>query len=126
LICYTNEWTDAAVRRFIKRVGTGTVDPLLRLGEADALGKGRHVEEELESLKELRGRIDKAIEEGSALTTQDLAIGGNDVIPLLDGGAGPIVGQILRTLLERVIDDPSLNTRDKLMPMVDELAKQGQ
>jgi tRNA nucleotidyltransferase (CCA-adding enzyme) len=127
LICYTSEWTDAAVRRFIKRVGTGTVDPLLRLGEADALGKGRNVEEELESLKELRGRIDQAIEEGSALTTQDLAIGGNDVIPLLDGGAGPMVGQILRTLLDRVIEDPALNTRDKLMPIAEDLAaKQGQ
>ena len=122
LICYTNEWTDAAVRRFIKRVGTGTVDPLLRLGEADALGKGRNVEQELESLKELRGRIDAAIEEGSALTTQDLAIGGNDVVEHLEGGAGPAVGQILRGLLDRVIEDPSLNTRDKLMPIVEELA----
>ena len=122
LICYTNEWTDAAVRRFIKRVGTGTVDPLLRLGEADALGKGRNVEQELESLKELRGRIDAAIEEGSALTTQDLAIGGNDVVEHLEGGAGPAVGQILRSLLDRVIEDPSLNTRNKLMPIVEELA----
>jgi tRNA nucleotidyltransferase (CCA-adding enzyme) len=122
LICYTSEWTDAAVRRFIKRVGTDTVEPLLRLGEADALGKGRHVEEELQALEELRARIDKAIEEGSALTTQDLAVGGNDVIEHLEGGAGPAVGEILRTLLDRVIDDPSLNTRDKLMPMVEELA----
>ncbi len=126
LICYTSEWTDAAVRRFIKRVGTDTVNPLLRLGEADALGKGRNVEEELESLKELRARIDKAIEEGSALTTQDLAIGGNDVIEHLEGGAGPAVGQILRTLLDRVIEDPSLNTRNKLMPMVEELASQSE
>ena len=122
LICYTSEWTDAAVRRFIKRVGTDTVDPLLRLGEADALGKGRDVEQELEHLKELRGRIDRAIEEGSALSTQDLAVGGNDVIPHLDGGAGPAVGQILRELLDRVLEDPSLNTRDKLMPLVEELA----
>jgi tRNA nucleotidyltransferase (CCA-adding enzyme) len=127
LICYTSEWTDAAVRRFIKRVGTETVDPLLRLGEADALGKGRDVEQELEHLKELRGRIDKAIEEGSALSTQDLAVGGNDVIAHLDGGAGPAVGQILRELLDRVLEDPSLNTRDKLMPLVEELAaKQSQ
>ncbi len=122
LICYTSEWTDAAVRRFIKRVGTPSVDPLLRLGEADALGKGRNVDEELESLKELRGRIDKAIEEGSALTTQDLAIGGHDVIEHLDGGAGPAVGEILRDLLDQVIEDPSLNTRDKLMPLVEALA----
>jgi tRNA nucleotidyltransferase (CCA-adding enzyme) len=122
LICYTSKWTDAAVRRFIKRVGTNTVDPLLRLGEADALGKGRNVEEELRLLTELRGRIDNAIEEGSALTTQDLAIGGNDVIEHLEGGAGPAVGEILRNLLDRVIEDPSLNTRDKLMPIVEELA----
>ena len=124
LICYTSEWTDAAVRRFIKRVGADSIDPLLRLGEADALGKGRNVDEELEALKELRGRIDQAIEEGAALTTQDLAIGGNDVIEHLDGGAGPAVGEILRDLLERVIEDPSLNTRDKLMPIVEKLAKQ--
>ena len=124
LICYSSEWTDAAVRRFIKRVGSDNVDPLLRLGEADALGKGRNVEEELAALRELRGRVDKAIDEGGALTTGDLAIGGNEVIPLLDGGAGPAVGKILRALLERVIDDPSLNTLDKLMPLAEELAKQ--
>ncbi|UCH30140.1 MAG: CCA tRNA nucleotidyltransferase, partial [Myxococcales bacterium] len=108
-ICYSSEWTDAAVRRFMKRVGPDTLDPLLRLGKADALGKGRNVDEELAALEELRGRIDKEIEAGRALTTQDLAIGGNDVIPLLDGGAGPAVGKILRALLEKVIDDPSLN-----------------
>ena len=122
LICYTSEWTDAAVRRFIKRVGTDGVDPLLRLGEADALGKGLNVDEELAALKELRGRIDKSMEEGNALTTQDLAVGGKDVIAHLEGGAGPRVGEILRTLLDRVIEDPSLNTRDKLMPIVEDLA----
>ena len=124
LICYSSEWSDAAVRRFIKRVGAGQIDPLLRLGEADALGKGRNVDEELTALKELRGRIDQELEDGGALTTQDLAIGGNDVIPLLEGGAGPEVGKILRALLEKVIDDPSLNTRDKLMPIAEELAEQ--
>lgn len=124
LICYSSEWTDAAVRRFIKRVGADNIDPLLRLGRADALGKGRNVEAELAALKELRGRVEQAIEEGGALTTGDLAIGGNEIIPLLEGGAGPAVGQILRALLEKVIDDPSLNTRDKLMPLAEELAKQ--
>jgi tRNA nucleotidyltransferase (CCA-adding enzyme) len=124
LICYTSDWTDAAVRRFIKRVGTPNVEPLLRLGEADALGKGRNVEEELATLKELRIRIDRAVEEGSALSTQDLAIGGTDVIEHLDGRAGPRVGEILRNILERVIEDPSLNTRDKLMPIVEQLARE--
>ena len=123
LICYTPDWSDAAVRRFIKRVGREQLTPLLRLGEADALGKGRDVEAELALLRELRGRVDRQLEEGGALTPADLAIGGNDVIPLLDGGAGPAVGRILRELLERVIDDPSLNTPDKLMPIAEELAQ---
>ena len=124
LICYSDEWTDAAVRRFIKRVGPDNLDPLLRLGEADALGKGRNVDEELAALTELRKRVDQELEAGGALTTRDLAIGGHDVIPLLDGGAGPAVGQILRTLLEKVLDDPSLNTRDKLLPLAEQLAKE--
>jgi len=123
LICYASEWTDAAVRRFIKRVGPSKVEPLLRLGEADAVGKGRNVEQELAALRELRRRIDEAMEEGSALSTQDLAVDGNDVIALLEGGAGPVVGQILRALLERVIEDPSLNTRDKLLPLVEQLGE---
>lgn len=122
LICYSDEWTDAAVRRFIKRVGADNIDPLLRLGEADALGKGRNVEAELAALSELRSRVDAELESGGALTTRDLAIGGNDVIPLLEGGAGPAVGRILRALLDEVIEDPSLNTRDKLMPLAEKLA----
>lgn len=123
LICYTPDWSDAAVRRFIKRVGRDRLDPLLRLGEADALGKGREVQHELALLRELRSRVDQQLVEGGALTAADLAIGGNDVIPLLDGRAGPAVGRILRELLDRVIDDPALNTRDKLMPLAEELAK---
>lgn len=122
LICYSNEWTDAAVRRFMKRVGRDTVEPLLRLGEADALGKGRNVDEELAALEELRGRIEVQVQQGGALTTQDLAIDGKDVIELLEGGAGPLVGKVLRELLERVIEDPSLNTRDKLLPLAEQVA----
>ncbi|MEM8607145.1 MAG: HD domain-containing protein [Myxococcota bacterium] len=121
LICYSSDWSDAAVRRFIKRVGPEHVDALLRLGHADALGKGRNVDDELAALAELRTRIDAEVEHGSALSTGDLAINGHDVIQALDGEGGPIVGQVLRALLDRVLDDPSLNTRDKLLALVDEV-----
>ena len=124
LICYSDDWTDAAVRRFMKRVGHDRIDPLLRLGRADALGKGRDVPDELAGLANLRRRIDQELERGSALTTRDLAIDGNDVIALLEGRGGPLVGQILRELVERVIDDPSLNARDKLLPLARSLAEE--
>jgi tRNA nucleotidyltransferase (CCA-adding enzyme) len=122
LICYDSSWSDAAVRRFIKRVGPERVEPLLRLGHADALGKGRDVQEELAALEELRARVDETLSQGSALTTLDLAVNGKDVIAELQDGPGPVVGEVLRHLLDRVLDDPSLNTRDKLLPLLREVA----
>lgn len=122
LICYDSSWSDAAVRRFIKRVGAERVEPLLRLGHADALGKGREVREELAALEELRTRVDESLAQGNALTTQDLAVNGKDVIGALEGGPGPVVGEVLRHLLDRVLDDPALNTREKLLPLLREIA----
>lgn len=119
LVCYQSSWTDAAVRRFVQRVGREGVDPLLRLAQADALGKGRPVEEELASLEELRGRVASLMAAGAALSTGDLAIDGRDVLARLDGRGGPIVGELLRELLEAVLEDPSLNARDPLLRALD-------
>ena len=41
LICYSSEWSDAAVRRFVRRVGLDHLDALMELGRADAIAKGR-------------------------------------------------------------------------------------
>jgi hypothetical protein len=48
------------------------------------------------------------------ITMQDLAVDGGD---LIEGGIPPgaILGKILRALLDLVIEDPSLNTRDVLL-----------
>ena len=48
---------------------------------------------------------------------QDLAVNGGDLLAL--GLRGPAVGQALDALLERVIDDPALNSRDALLALVE-------
>jgi tRNA nucleotidyltransferase (CCA-adding enzyme) len=118
LICYSSEWSDAAVRRFVRRVGPEHVEQLLLLGRADALAKGRPVETELSALDELRARIDDCTARGAAFGTKDLAISGNDVIKQLGTVPGPIVGRVLERLLEKVLDDPALNERDALLALV--------
>jgi len=123
LICYSPEWSDAAVRRFLKRVGRDHIEALLELGRADALGKGRPVEGELLALSELKNRVDKIIEAGLALTTRDLAIKGQDVMARLSIPPGPRIGAVLDQLLERVLDDPALNERDTLLRLVDEMGR---
>lgn len=122
LICYSNEWTDAAVRRFVRRVGPEHVEALLELGRADALGKGRPVDEELAALDELRARIADSVAKGAAFGTRDLAIDGRDVMAKLGIRPGPSVGRVLENLLERVLERPELNERDTLLGLVESCA----
>ncbi len=56
---------------------------------------------------------------GHALKVEDLAIGGDDLIAF-GLAPGPIFGEVLATALERVVEDPSLNTREALLALVRE------
>jgi tRNA nucleotidyltransferase (CCA-adding enzyme) len=56
------------------------------------------------------------------MKVKDLAINGGDVMRVLAVPPGRIVGEILEKLLERVIDDPALNEREKLEALVPEIA----
>lgn len=122
LVCYSPSWSDAAVRRFARRVGEDEIEPLLRLARADVLAKGRDVNDELRDLSELEERLRALLAAGAALSVRDLALSGRDVMELLDRPAGPHVGRLLHQLLERVIEDPALNTRERLTPLLRELA----
>jgi tRNA nucleotidyltransferase (CCA-adding enzyme) len=106
---YEASWSDAAVRRFIQRVGPGLVDDLLRLREADNVGSGLPADDG--SLRALRNRVGSELQQGSPLTRADLAVNGGDLCRELGLTPGPLVGRILRRLLESVVSDPSRNTR---------------
>jgi tRNA nucleotidyltransferase (CCA-adding enzyme) len=124
LICYTSDWSDAAVRRFVKRVGLDRVDDLLALGRADAIGKGRPIEGELANLDELRLRIEKVLDEGSALSTRDLKVDGKDVMAQLGIPPSRFVGEVLEALLQRVLEEPALNEREVLLAEIGSVAKE--
>jgi len=55
---------------------------------------------------------------GDPLTRADLAIHGADLQEL--GIQGPRIGETLATLLDRVLDDPALNTRESLLAIARE------
>lgn len=126
LICYTDAWSDGAVRRFIKRVGPDAIDDLLALGHADALAKGRPVQDELDALQRLRERIAQVSAQGAAFGTRDLAIDGRDVMQQLQIPPSRRVGKILEALLERVLDAPELNERDTLLALLPQVAVEGE
>ncbi|HEY3353572.1 MAG TPA: HD domain-containing protein [Polyangia bacterium] len=121
---YTGDWSPQAVRRFLRRVGPEHVDDLLALRAADIRGFGRDEDPDRE-IAPLRARIEEALREDAALKVSDLAIGGADVMQALGVEPGPVIGKVLNRLLERVIDDPSLNTRERLLALVPEVAAEG-
>jgi tRNA nucleotidyltransferase (CCA-adding enzyme) len=116
---YTDEWTDAAVRRFIRKVGREFVDDLFELRVADTIGSGRPRAFPA-YLEKLKRRIDRELASQDAFSVKDLTIDGEDVMKRLGINPGPDVGNALKFLLERVLDDPALNEREKLLELLDE------
>jgi tRNA nucleotidyltransferase (CCA-adding enzyme) len=115
LICYADDWTDAAVRRWIRRITPELAPDLYELGFADARGKGREVPEDLASIERLRARVDAMLAAGAAFSAKDLAVNGKALMEALGIPPGRIVGEMLAHLVEKVIDDPALNEREALI-----------
>jgi poly(A) polymerase/tRNA nucleotidyltransferase (CCA-adding enzyme) len=116
MFLYQPEWNRSTVRRFIRRVGKENLGDLFALRAADCLSRG--LTSELQNLEALRSRVDTELGESVALRVSDLAVDGDDVKQALGVGEGQVVGEVLRELLERVVDDPSLNTRETLLDIV--------
>lgn len=112
---YQDEWTDGAVRRFMKAVGVENIKPLLKLREADRIGSGKRKDKESSAIPKLLSRIDKIIEEENAITVKDLHINGDQIMKEFGLKPGPSIGKILNYLLDLILDDPSLNDYDKLI-----------
>jgi tRNA nucleotidyltransferase (CCA-adding enzyme) len=118
---YAPEWSDGTIRRFVRRVGgPEALGALFALREGDVAGRG-FGEDPDDELGELRRRIALVASADAALRVTDLAINGQDVMHVLGIGPGRPVGMILEQLLERVLDDPSLNARDRLEVLLLEL-----
>jgi tRNA nucleotidyltransferase (CCA-adding enzyme) len=126
LVVYEPSWTDSAVRRFITRVGIDQWQDVMTLAHADVRGKGRDVKEELERLEELTERIKESIEKGAAFGISDLAVRGNDLIETFKISPGPLVGKLLRQLLETVLEHPEYNQRERLLAEARTLIEPGQ
>ena len=109
---YRPEWSDGAVRRWLRRVGPERVGDLFDLRLADAIGNGTR--RGFPRLDAFRARIEHLLAESRALTVVDLAVDGHDVMRELGLAPGPEVRAALERLLDEVLDDPERNTREAL------------
>lgn len=117
---YTDEWTDGAVRRFMRKVGIENLLDLFELRKADRKGNGSREGLPVPIL-ELEKRIKKIIEAENAITVKDLEINGYDIMSEFSVKPGPVIGRLLNELLEIVLDNPDLNTKEYLLEKAREL-----
>jgi tRNA nucleotidyltransferase (CCA-adding enzyme) len=109
---------DPELRRWLRRIGREYVNDLFRLRIADLRARAED-DPRLEAANRLWKRVHGELGREAPLEIGDLAIGGAE-LRALGLPPGPLYGEILRGLLERVTDDPSLNQRETLMEMVRE------
>jgi tRNA nucleotidyltransferase (CCA-adding enzyme) len=114
-----DEASDAAVRRWIRRIGEENVWDLYRIHLADWRGNPKRGDPA--PLVAMYARVRAALREEHALKREDLAIDGRDLMAL-GIEAGPAIGEILEALLQRVVDEPALNARERLIESAREIA----
>ena len=116
---YSPSWTDAAVRRFVSRVGLPSLRPLAALRLADMSGvRGERADPR--AVMPLLDRVDALVAADQAFTIKDLAVGGEELASI-GWPRGPAMGRLLAELLETVLDDPDLNTRERLLDIAGKL-----
>jgi tRNA nucleotidyltransferase/poly(A) polymerase len=101
---------DRFARRFLREHGDELALDLVTHKQADLTGKGRPDYEQ--AVQRLRQLLEQERTQPHRLA--DLAVDGSDLIEL-GYGEGPELGRALDSLLDAVVDDPSLNTREQLL-----------
>lgn len=98
-------------RRWLSALGPSRLPAVLELWEADAraLSASRSTRARRE-LREFRALLSRVRRERPPLSVAELKLDGRAVMEILAVPAGPAVGEALRHLLDRVLEDPHLNT----------------
>jgi tRNA nucleotidyltransferase (CCA-adding enzyme) len=117
MYAYESAWTDAAVRRFVRRLDGVDRNLLFGLRRADNAASGVGAAGD-ENQDELEARISEQVAaEPGLLVERRLAIDGHDLQRELGMSPGPEIGEMLDRLTEVVLDDPSQNRREVLLDL---------
>lgn len=106
------------VKKLINEMGKDEVLKLFKLMEFDRIA--HTPPHDFRSLNELKRLYNEIIEKDEAVSIKDLKIRGKDIIEL-GVSQGKEIGIVLKLLFERVLEDSSLNERERLIKLAKEI-----
>ena len=110
-----------AVRRAINKIGEDYFGQILEIKRADALGQSDYkIQEKMDTLDTLEEIYKEILEKNQCVSLKSLAITGNDLLQM-GIPKGKQIGDILKALLEDVLQTPENNNKDYLISQVKEL-----
>lgn len=110
-----------SVRKAASKIGSEDMACLFLVQKADIMAQSRWKrEEKLSSLEKMEDIYWQIIKEKQCLYIKDLKVNGKDLMEL-GIPKGPMVGKILKELLEFVLDDEKNNEKDILLKKAGEL-----
>ena len=110
-----------AVAKAVCAVGEDIFEDLLKVKAADKMAQNpKYREKGLNTVAEVKRIYLDMKESGRCLALKDLAINGSDLIGT-GWPQGREIGRVLKQLLEKVIDEPGLNRKDRLLELASEL-----
>ena len=107
--------SDAAVRRYAQRAGRAYVSALATYGVLVSTAFDGADSPSAQLALQLQSRLTTLVGPETPLLTKELALGGRELMHGLSLAPGPRVGKLLDALLERVLCEPELNTRERLL-----------
>jgi tRNA nucleotidyltransferase (CCA-adding enzyme) len=115
-----SDWTEAALRRLLRKIEPQNLDDYLLLKRADIRAKGTpDVPGILRDVDEVELRLRAELDKGSALSRKALAVDGRQLCAAFNRPAGAWLGPLLAYLLEQVIEDPSRNDEEGLLALAE-------
>ncbi len=109
------EMDDVGLRRFLRDAGKARAHAVLRVARAVAIGEGR----DPAPFDSFKVRLEAALLSNVPASVRELAVDGRDVQQA--GAKGRQVGEILRTLLDEVVEAPERNDRTFLLRRIEAL-----
>ncbi|MBU3182255.1 CCA tRNA nucleotidyltransferase [Clostridium psychrophilum] len=109
--------TDVTVKRLINRVGVDLVFDLFTLQIADALGSRFH-EIRIGQINRVKEKTIAIIESKVPLSIKQLQVDGKELIKQFDIKPGKEIGDMLKFLLNKVLENPNFNTKEKLLAII--------